>query len=821
MLDFLKLDFHPKAKPEAVVQQGPVRFTVLTSRLLRLEFDPSETFEDRPTQVFWHRNQPVPEFEVVQDEKHIKIETEHRLLTSDIQDFGFYHRYLKITQKKSGFIWEFGQENKTNLGGTVRTLDRIDGETPLAPGLISRTGWSLLDDTDSLVFNEVGWLETRQHHPKTKDLYFFGYGSDITDCIVDFQKLSGRIPILPRFALGNWWSRYWEYHQDDVVELMQDFRQREIPLSVCIVDMDWHITDTGNESSGWTGYTWNPELFPEPQRFLDEIDDLGLKTALNLHPASGVHPHEANYDSMAQAMGADSDVNSPIPFDIANPDFTRAYLDILHHPLEEMGVDFWWIDWQQGTKTTLEGLDPLFWLNHLHFYDRARDGFQRPFIFSRWAGLGGHRYPIGFSGDTYTSWETLQFQPYFTATAANIGFGWWSHDIGGHMGGTSDPELYLRWVQYGVFSPIFRLHATKNPYLERRPWGFGKDIETRAASAMRLRHALIPYLYTAAWVNHQECILPIRPMYHLYPDDNDAYRCPNQYTFGSELFAVPFTTPLDKHTRLSRQVVWLPEGDWFTFFSGEHFSGGGWIAFYGNLDVIPVFAQAGGIVPLGPSAGWPGTGLPDTLTVKVFPGADNSYQLYEDDGKTLACRQGAFSLTTFDLAWKETKAVFTIQPVKGETSLLSKNRIYKLIFHSLEKPDQVVVSVNGEETAQAWDYSEKGRTLFFTDIVLPVNAEMQVEIQSGSTLMHAEDRRQAVLESMLETFALDAEMKKQIHQNLDKLMQDPMLLANLADQMEDSHILAVIETWMGKEPEKMPDNPQEAFERVINRLYHG
>jgi len=135
MLDFLKLDFHPVANSQAIVQSGPVRFTILTSKLIRLEYDPSQTFEDRPTQVFWHREMPVVEFSSAIDDEHIKIETDHLLLTYKIQDFGFYHRFLRITLKDSRFTWEYGQENKTNLGGTVRTLDRIDGSTPLNPGL--------------------------------------------------------------------------------------------------------------------------------------------------------------------------------------------------------------------------------------------------------------------------------------------------------------------------------------------------------------------------------------------------------------------------------------------------------------------------------------------------------------------------------------------------------------------------------------------------------------------------------------------------------------------------------------------------------------
>ena len=262
-----------------------------------------------------------------------------------------------------------------------------------------------------------------------------------------------------------------------------------------------------------------------------------------------------------------------------------------------MGVNFWWIDWQQGNPVKTPGLNLLWWINHLHFQDSGRRD-RRPFIFSRWGGLGNHRYPIGFSGDTFITWDSLAFQPYFTATAANVGYGWWSHDIGGHMGGVEDRELYTRWVQFGVFSPILRLHSTNNPFHERRPWGYDAEVLGITRQAMQLRHALIPYLYSMAWLNHKQGIPPIRPMYYLYPDMDQAYSCPNQYTFGSELIAAPFTSPRDADTRLSRQVIWLPPGDWFNFFDGRYFEGDSWQAVYGDLGEIPVFARSGAIIPL-------------------------------------------------------------------------------------------------------------------------------------------------------------------------------------------------------------------------------
>jgi alpha-glucosidase (family GH31 glycosyl hydrolase) len=290
-------------------------------------------------------------------------------------------------------------------------LDQADGPIPLEPGLISRSGWSLVDDTQGLVFNDNGWLEPRNSGVSYEDLYFLGYGKDHQACLKDYCKVSGPTPVVPRWVLGNWWSRYWEYRQEELASLMLEFKSHEIPLSVCIIDMDWHITKTGNACSGWTGYTWNRELFPDPQGFLKFLHDLGLRSALNLHPAEGVHAHEEMYAQMAQATGIDPTTREPVRFDLENPDFIEPYFRHLHHPKEAEGIDFWWMDWQQGNPSRIPGLNLLWWINHIHYFDLGRDKQKRSFVFSRWGGLGNHRYPIGFSGDSVVSWRSLAFQP--------------------------------------------------------------------------------------------------------------------------------------------------------------------------------------------------------------------------------------------------------------------------------------------------------------------------------------------------------------------------------------------------------------------------
>ena len=675
--------FLPIANPSAVITAKNVRFTVLTDRLIRLEYSKTNSFEDRPSQAFWYREQSVPAFRKNVTDSFIEIETDFLHLKYQITARGFTGKTLSITLKQTGVTWQYGMRQTDNLKGTARTLDGVGGTTRLENGLLSRSGWAVMDDSETLVFNETGWLEPRPQKKlkvlksfriSQKDLYFFGYGTDYAACLRDFTNIAGKIPMVPRYILGNWWSRYWAFTQDELKTLMEDFRSHEVPLSVCIIDMDWHITKTGNTSDGWTGYTWNRELFPDPNGFIRWLHEQGLRTALNLHPARGIHPHEQQYEAMAKWMNVDPSTKRPIPFDIADPHFMEGYFDILHHPYEKDGVDFWWMDWQQGKKSNIPGLDPLWMLNHLHYYDLGRDGRKRPFVFSRWGGLGNHRYPIGFSGDTLVRWSALAFQPRFTATAANVAYGWWSHDIGGHMFKDGTPELYLRWVQFGVFSPIFRLHSTKKAALDRRPWGKPERIFHAARDAMQLRHALIPYIYSMAWRAHQTGISLVTPMYYADMSDASAFDAQDQYYFGSELFVAPILTASDAGTTAAVRKVWYPAGTWFNFFTGEQVTGGAWHDVTATLEDIPVYAKAGAIVPLAPKVGWGGIENPTELDIYIFPGADNTFDLYEDDGETTDYQRGKYAITKFELKGN----IFTIHPVQGDLSVVPAQRTYRI-----------------------------------------------------------------------------------------------------------------------------------------------
>ena len=671
-----KLNTAPEAHAENTLTAGNCRITLLTQKLVRLEYSVVGIFEDRATQKVLNRDFPPVDFTVSDSGSALTVETAALKITWDKQPFS--PQGLMVETKGFG-LWHYG-DRPGNLKGTRRTLDGINGPCALEDGLLSRDGYAVLDDSDSLVIQEDGWISVRDC--PEQDLYFFGYGHEYLECLRDFYHLCGKTPMLPRYTLGNWWSRYYPYTEKTYKELMERFDAENIPLTVAVVDMDWHWVDIDPRyGSGWTGYSWNTDFFPDPDGFLRWLHDRGMKVTLNVHPAEGVHAHEEMYRDMAEALGVDYTKEEPIPFNIADPKFLEAYFRCIHHYHEKRGVDFWWIDWQQGTTTAVEGLDPLWMLNHFHYLDSGRNG-KRNLTFSRYAGPGSHRYPIGFSGDSRITWPMLDFQPYFTATASNIGYGWWSHDIGGHTLGSKDDELAARWLQFGVFSPVNRLHSTNNIFNGKEPWRYNPEVHQMMNAFLRLRHQMIPYLYTMNHLAYAEDLPLIRPMYYHHAEDEAAYTVKNQYYFGTELIVSPITSRRIPGINCAKTAVWLPEGMYTDFFTGMQYRGGRWITMYRDIQTIPVLAGAGAIVPMTDEI-FHGDALknPETLCIRVFPGAEGHFRLYEDDNDSQRYKDGAAALT--DLEWDWERKSFTIRAAQGETGLIPDKRGFTLEFYGM------------------------------------------------------------------------------------------------------------------------------------------
>lgn len=682
-----------------IFEKNDLRISLITPRLLRTE---KGAFCDLPTQTVQNRDFDNPKYTIMADKKRVNIQTDEAVFSVRVKDgsVAYAHFSPHFYTKKFG---------KHSLPGTARTLDRVNGATKLEGGITSRYGTSLMDDSKSLVINSDGRISPRE---KCSDRYWFAYGHDYLAQLKDFFALTGKVPLIPKYALGNWWSRYKAYTQEEYRSLMKEFIKREIPITVATIDMDWHWTDViqrfGEEArcakpktpqealyyclfQGWTGYSWNTELFPDHKELLDWLHENGFKITLNVHPSQGVRYYEDSYEAMCKRLGKDPLKKEMITFDVTDPEFMSAYFEILHRSLEDEGVDFWWIDWQQGTLSNIPGLDPLWALNHYHTEDANR-GDKRGMILSRYAGLGSHRYPIGFSGDTVVTWKSIDFQPYFTNCAANAGYTWWSHDIGGHMRGVQDDELYLRWLQYGVFSPINRLHSSNSEYMGKEPWKKSWGVNKISEDFLRLRHKMIPYLYTANYRTHTLGEPICMPMYYRY-DTKEAYEVKNQYIFGGQLMVCPITKPQDKRLNLSSVDVWLPEGRWTDIFNGRIYQGGRWVKMYRDLDSIPVLACEGAIIPMYKNDRTNDLSLDQPLEIHIFRG-NGSYELYEDDGETKAYQKGEYILTKFVLEEKENVLRLTITPPEDRKGLIPVEREIYLKFRDVEAEDMKITLSN-------------------------------------------------------------------------------------------------------------------------------
>ena len=655
MLDHLKAKIFPKASPENILYFDNYRITVLDGGLFRIEKNEKRHFNDRATQHIWHRNMsPVP-FNSSQSGSSITVSTDRASLTV-CQNFE--ESFVTLQGKKLSI------DNTENLLGTYRTLDCYDGEynirdgirLKLENGVCSKNGVAVIDDTDALVLGDDGHLETA--HKCIFDIYVFAYGKDYRAALRALYMICGSTPMLPRFAFGNWWSRYHAYSDKEYLHLLDTFEGNGIPLSVATLDMDWHwsdnvdedkqisaqgkntadrgtLTDEDKKRIGWTGYSWNTKLFPDHRSFLTELHRRNLKATLNLHPADGIRYYEDMYEEMATAMGIDPSTEKAVPFNISDPHFIEEYFKILHHPYENDGVDFWWIDWQQGTTTEMDGLDPLWALNHYHYLDNGRIN-KHPLIMSRYAGIGSHRYPIGFSGDTTISWQTLSLLPYFTSTAANCGYSWWGHDIGGHHLGIRDDELYLRFLQFGVFNPINRFHATSSEIITKEPWDYESGIRELATKMLILRHRMIPFLYSCNYKTHTDGIPLCEPMYYQYPEYEESYKFKHQYMFGEHLLVAPVTQK-SHDGGLSTTKVFLPEGVWTDIFTNEVYrvkNGGAVICAVRPLDSIPVFVRSGSVLPLSCDKG-NNYDNPVKLEAQIYNG-NGEYSLFEDTNEAEA-----------------------------------------------------------------------------------------------------------------------------------------------------------------------------------------
>ena len=678
-----------KANSQAIFMGQKYRITILSERLIRLEYSQTGTFSDALTTLVKNRRFNIPPFKVEQDERFLVITTKYFSMQY-IKNNPFIgpkfapDTNLRISLVNTDKVWFYGQVEARNFKGGSVSLDDYQGHVELDKGLYSTDGFVMLDDSKNFEIDENGYLQ--KPDPNKVDIYVFMYKRDFGLCLRDYYTLTGYPSIIPRYALGIWWNREQIYTSDDTVALVKSFNRYRIPLSVVLLSEFWHIKDPTNYNLYRTGFSFNRNLFPNPVEFIKYMHERGIRVGINIDPVEGVRKEENAYTKMAEDLGVlNGDV---IPFNALDKPYMASFVNYLIIPFLNAGVDIYWLDY----KDNLEGLQIL-----NYYYNKTFElvNNARPIVLSRSPLVAPHTSGIMYSGETIVSWDTLKFLPFYNSMAANKGVTWWSHAVGGYKDGIEDSELYIRYIEFSCFSPIFRFSAKRGLYYKREPWMWDIKTYTIAHEYCLLRHRLIPYIYAAAADYSMNGRPLVQPIYYGRPEIYDEPLYCNEYFFGKELFIAPITKPKDVTMNRSVERIFLPKGVWYDFKTGKKFIGDKrYVAFY-KEEEYPIFARAGGILPLAIlDDNINDTNPPEKMEIQIFPGENNIFRLYEDDGSTKLYQNGYYIVTVFDYKFELNRCSLDIYPMEGKTEIIPLYRDYKIRFRNMKEPARVRVLVN-------------------------------------------------------------------------------------------------------------------------------
>lgn len=717
----------------STIEFGNARFTVITDGVVRIEYAIDGAFCDEPTLFAVRGTEANAEIESTGDT--LTVKTKKFTLTYKGYD-AFSPENLQINVHTEGIdaVWHYGDELKNNLGGTLSTLDGVDGDRPLPDGIISSDGFYVLDDSNKAILSD-GWIKNRDEKHKT-DLYFFAYGKDYKAAIRDLAAASGSFELPRRCVFGSWYSRWWKYTADEFIDLVDQYDKNGFPLDIMVMDMDWHYQDWGRndwepeakygyghagQNLGWTGYTWNRTVIPDPKALIDTLNSRKIRAVLNDHPADGLRDHDDGYDSFIQELshrGYTEEVptiaekvsdreKANLDRGVVNYRFnagSKTYMDaFFSHALsriEKDGVEFWWLDWQQDylypTVNGIKGTPHLPWLNHI-YYEHSKKGGKRGASFSRFGGIGDHKHPSYFSGDAVSGWETLAFEVKMTATAANAGCFFWSHDIGGFVdpvpGGQA--ENYVRWVQFGALSATLRLHMNGVEGFDRRPWTWGEPYCSAMREAFLLRSRLFAYIYSAAHQCCREALPFIRPLYYECPEEKEAYNHPTTYFLGKDLIVSPICKPSEGDGRVTSEL-WLPEGVWYDIFSHKRYEGG-FVSIESTLRDFPVFVRAATPLITLPASDRMTSTPYSAINIVIYADGEKggTSLLYEDDGETEDYKFGKCRSTEVSFSRDGDGYSVSLVP-KGNFDGSVSERDLRITIRNIEKPSSISANAKFE-----------------------------------------------------------------------------------------------------------------------------
>lgn len=671
------------AENSSIVKGQKYRFTILSDMLVRMEYSPNGIFEDRLTEQIICRKFPKVNYNVTESDALIQIKTIYFTLTY-VKEKPFTSINLKVLLNESNKEWTYQSKEVRNFGSTNYSLDNYQGSNLLAKGLYSADGFSAIDDSNSLVLSDNDEFIAREN--KEVDVYLFVYRREFSKCLETYYTLTGYPELIPRYALGNWWYKNEDYNMQDIGEVVKKFYENNIPISIFLLGSNWH--DNINN------YQFDNNKFSNVDILNNFLESNKIKLGLTISPQLGINTQDTYYKEASDLIRSNSANVKLMPFNFTTISF---YFDKYISNLVNKGVDFFSLDYNNS-----KDLNNLWLLNHYHYTYLPTKTNKRGLILSRNSMIAPHRYPVIFSGFTKVNWETLNVLPYYNASSANMGISFVANPIGGYYNGIEDSELYMRYVQFGVFSPILILASDRGKYYKREPWRWSKLTLDVIADYLRLRHRLIPYIYSEAYVYHKTGAPLVQPLYYNYPKIYDEPLYKNEYFFGSSFLIAPITKK--KNTIMNRVVqrIFIPEGTWYDFQNGKKYPGNRYyMSFYKDED-YPAFVKEGSIIPM--SLDYT-TSSPVNLEVQVFPGKNNIYNMYEDDGTTLAYKKGEYLITNFEYIYAKDNVTLKIKRLEGRSGNIVQNRNYKIVFRNM-RTAIAKVSVSGQQH-EFISYSDK------------------------------------------------------------------------------------------------------------------
>lgn len=653
-----------------IITGDKYRFSILSPRLIRIEYNKDNKFENRATSLVVKRNFGSTNFTVEQTELSLTITTEYFTLTY-VKGTPVNSKNLKVKVNGTDREWYPSHKEIRNLGSINYSLDYLENNLKLDKGLYSFDGFATLDDSTNLVLENDNFIPREP----TYDMYLFVYNKDLGLCLQDYFNLTGYPPMIPRYTLGTWWYKNDPYNMYDIDNILKEFYDNHLPISVFLLGDKWHNREEN--------FTYDRTLF-DTNILNKYYKSKRVKFGLTINPELPIYPKDPLFNTLSNAINNyDNKYLSFIPL---NNNTISIYLNTVISNLKSTGINIFNIDY--NNEKDKQG---LFLLNHYHYVIANLN--EVGVILSRNPGIAPHRYPIIYSGQTRVSWDTLKALPTYNNSAANLGITWHAHAIGGYYGGIEDDELYLRYIQFGVFNPIFILAGDTGKYYKREPWKWNQLNLSVIRTYMQLRNKLIPYIYNEGYNYHEYGVPLIQPLYYKYPKIYDEPNYVNQYFFGSRIMISPIIKKKNIEMNRVVQRIFIPSGTWYDYFSGKKFAGNKYyVNFYKDED-YPIFVKEGSIIPMSLDDT---SDLPRNMEIQIFPaenGLYSSYELYEDDGISLN-KNYNYIITKMNLDRVENGYKFTI--TKKDGNLNVPNRTYLLRFKNMKNPDKIIVKYQGQ-----------------------------------------------------------------------------------------------------------------------------